>query len=367
MQQKNLKIYTEQIQKTGFLLEYKVTNILEKHDWTVINNRYYVDDVTQTSREIDILAYKTEKTKGVIFYTVLLISCKKSEKNLWAFLTRKLDSENPNINLYPVLNWTNNRYLKYFLTNTKWIEKFEDEISFVDYLENIYSIDKQVFAFQEMNKESGIVQNDRAIFDSISGLIKATAFEIDSLDKRKKEETFYNFNLISVVDTEFLELFFDEKNITPCEITNIKYLNRFIVYGKDNFYKIDFIDYKNFEPFLDNYNKLNEWNERFYSSKIDLFFENILNDKNKIEYQTEMAYKNLLPKLNSYLLILGNEKIEKITFEYYMKELRIVTNLTDDVIDRLNRHTGAKKYTLEFLKTYFRYSGDFEYSIELPF
>ena len=56
----DLSKFEESIIKTGFDLEYQVSEILRKNKWTVINNKYYVDDVQQTVREIDLIAYKTK-------------------------------------------------------------------------------------------------------------------------------------------------------------------------------------------------------------------------------------------------------------------------------------------------------------------
>lgn len=46
------------IEKTGFRLEFDISNVLSEHGWNVINNKYYVDDQQETVREIDIVAYK---------------------------------------------------------------------------------------------------------------------------------------------------------------------------------------------------------------------------------------------------------------------------------------------------------------------
>ena len=84
------------IEKTGFVLERKVSGILEKNRWNVINNRYYVDDVTGTQREIDVLAYKWCLIENITVVTTLLISCKKSEESAWVFLTRPVNVSDPN-------------------------------------------------------------------------------------------------------------------------------------------------------------------------------------------------------------------------------------------------------------------------------
>jgi hypothetical protein len=44
----NIKEIERGIEKTGFRLEFDISNILEDNGWTVINNKYYVDDLQST-------------------------------------------------------------------------------------------------------------------------------------------------------------------------------------------------------------------------------------------------------------------------------------------------------------------------------
>ena len=86
------------INTTGFVFENKVVELLRKNNWTVIGNKYYEDDLTQTVREMDILAYKNSHIdeNNVLVVTTLLISCKKNDKNSWIFFTRPSNPEDPN-------------------------------------------------------------------------------------------------------------------------------------------------------------------------------------------------------------------------------------------------------------------------------
>lgn len=43
--------YIKGIKETGFGLEYAVSKSLIQNGWTVINNKYYIDDVQGTARE----------------------------------------------------------------------------------------------------------------------------------------------------------------------------------------------------------------------------------------------------------------------------------------------------------------------------
>ena len=86
------KIESEII-KTGFVLENNVASILKSKGWTLISNRYYIDDQEESVREIDLLAYKVSNLENFQVFTALIISCKKSDANIWALLSRDLDIE----------------------------------------------------------------------------------------------------------------------------------------------------------------------------------------------------------------------------------------------------------------------------------
>jgi hypothetical protein len=92
-----LENFEKQIAKTGFPLEHKIGSLLRASGWTVINNRYYVDDQEQNVREIDLVAYKSRPVQDFRVCTTLIISCKKSEQNVWALLARKKEAYDPNL------------------------------------------------------------------------------------------------------------------------------------------------------------------------------------------------------------------------------------------------------------------------------
>ena len=362
------KKFEDNILKTGFPLEYRASKILVNHNWVVLNNRYYVDDVTQTPREIDLLAYRSKTVNDFHIHTTLLISCKKSEDNIWAFLTKDAIHNNPYYEVNPVTNWTNNRYIKYFSDKNKsWINELINTHSDKEFIRNLYLTKNNVFAFQEMAKEKGSVQNDKAIYNSISGLVKASAYELESLNKRKKENCLYNFNLITLADTDMIELKFSDTGITSKEVDCIHYVNRHIVYSKDDFFKIIFINIEEFEKYLENFNHLSEWNAKYYSGKIDEFFDDVLEDDYKIEYQKELLSEGLLESVN-WVLDFYDEKINDIDFRLSDGKLDLIVDAPDKLISVLNENNVIKRHTLYFLKNYFRFTGEYKYvRYDLPF
>ena len=104
-----------QIRKTGFVLENDVAQILRTAGWSVISNKYYVDDYEENVREIDLIAYQVAKVQHLDVYTVLIISCKKSESNVWALLSRKNNLNDPNYDWWPLHAWSNDKALAYQL------------------------------------------------------------------------------------------------------------------------------------------------------------------------------------------------------------------------------------------------------------
>jgi hypothetical protein len=54
----DLPKYLAGIQRTGFVLENAVATEFKRKGWTVISNKYYLDDVEEKAREIDLLVYR---------------------------------------------------------------------------------------------------------------------------------------------------------------------------------------------------------------------------------------------------------------------------------------------------------------------
>lgn len=198
------KIYAEGIGKTGFVLEYKVTELLRQAGWTVISNKYYEDDLVGTVREIDLVAYRMKKIQQVDVYTTLLVSCKKSETEVWALIAREMNLKDPNSNWWPLHVWSNDKALEFEISKSSTPKSFHQFAIEKGVNEALSLPAYEVFAFQEMNKTSGVPKNDTNIFASITSLIKAQAYELGALPRRKKNPSVYQFNLISVIESELV-------------------------------------------------------------------------------------------------------------------------------------------------------------------
>jgi len=161
MERKN---FETNIHKTGFVLENQIAQELKAANWTVISNKYYVDDAEETVREIDLVAYKTSKVQHFTVYTTLIISCKKSEANAWALLARDINLKDPNSDWWPLHVWSNDKALQFQLSNPGAARQYHEQVSQLGVAEAVATPMVEVFAFQEMSLKNGLPQNDRSIF-----------------------------------------------------------------------------------------------------------------------------------------------------------------------------------------------------------
>src|SRR5690606_5459650 len=111
-------------ERTGFLLEHAVAEEFRSAGWSVIGNRYYVDDVDDRTRELDLVAYRVKKFDDVGVLTGVLVSCKKDADNTWAFLTKDKPAYDPNIDWEPVHYWTDYEPLASYLAAEEWRRKY---------------------------------------------------------------------------------------------------------------------------------------------------------------------------------------------------------------------------------------------------
>ena len=144
----NIGTLSQTIRATGFVLENRVATILKSAGWTVISNKYYVDDLDDKVREIDLIAYKVADVQGFNSYTCIIISCKKSEADYWAFLSREAALLDPNFEWRPLHAWTNVPAMKYQLAGIGIGARYHDELAKLGVQEVVRQPASEVFAFR---------------------------------------------------------------------------------------------------------------------------------------------------------------------------------------------------------------------------
>lgn len=370
------------IKTTGFVFENKVVNLLRKKHWTVIGNKYYEDDLTQTVREMDILAYKSSQIdeNNVSVVTTLLISCKKNDKNSWTFFTRPSNPEDPNKEWKPLRFWTNEKRLKYSIESLKFGDKYLDGM--VDECSPIFDIpEKECFAFQEVelgtdcakcattNKKAAS-KNDSNIFSSITSLLKSQAYEMGSLDKRMKESRIYQFNLLSLSDVPGMYEVdvSDAQNLIASKIDDVNYLSSYIIKRQESFNRIRFLSYESFERTISQYDELHKYNCETLENAIKDFYDNL--DSGKLECLQQEFKEEILRKVFFYMYNQKSIEIRKIIKDAWIcfdeEIVKIIVDIDDGLLIDMQENKRLNKAITDALKKVYRYEGNF--SIEgLPF
>lgn len=362
----DLHQYEENIKKTGFPLEFRISETLRKGKWSVINNRYYIDDQSGTVREIDMVAYKTKKVQDFWIFTTLIISCKKNDENLWALLSKNIDKNDPNTDWKPVHLWTNKQSLKFILSKNDWKKNYYEYIAESGVKEALCVPEVHIFAFQEMKIDGGKTQNDKSIFGSITSLMKAQAYELSSLPKRKKDNCIYQFNLISIIDSELIRLHFEGDDITGYQIEQGHYIGRYIINREETFARIHFIKKASFANILNDYDLYHEANCSFFEKIYDSFYIDAVKDYEKRELFKEQLSQKI--KWIIYFKIKNiherMEDLKKIFLHWDNKQeiLEIGMNINEEEANILNSSSDTREAMKKLLNDIYRYKGDFKFT-----
>lgn len=367
----DLKRFSEGIRKSGFPHEYQTARTLKDEGWTVISSKYYLDDVTQTPREMDLIAYKVSTIQGFNVYTTLIVSCKKSESDVWALLSRKLDENNPNMEWWPLHLWTNNKAINYAISSPARKRQFHRDAERAGVKGVMSMPEVEVFAFQVMNASSGTVQNDKPIFDSIQSLGYAQAYELSALPDRKKAPAVYQFNLLTVVESDIVRLFFEEDNITPSLVNSEQYIARYIIQKQQTFSRINFVKASEFLSSLKNYNLVHKTNCQSFELLEREFFTDAVKDDDKTTLYIK-EFRDAVRAIWAFLFLENKETINvdelRLTWNEDKNRVDLSLNtITDEGLEFLNVDKRTGKLVKTALKNVYRYTGDFEFIDDIPF
>lgn len=363
--------FTTEIRKTGFVLENEVAQQLKAGGWTVISNKYYVDDSEETVREIDLVAYRVTKVQHLDVYTVLIVSCKKSESNAWALLARDINLKDPNSDWWPLHAWSNDKAIDFQLSQPAKARAFHESAAANGVSEALQVPEVEVFAFQEMDKSSGKPQNDKPIFSAVTSLMKAQAYELAALPSRKKAPCVYQFNLLSVVDAELSRLMFRGAEIAHSSIPTEHYLARYIIRKRDVFSRVRFIRADAFASALEDYSRLHRSNCTWFGAECDAFYVGILEDWRRKDVLIDDFKKKFELRVGWRLERQFKRAIElgrpAIYWQEASKDVRIGFDLHDDVLAFMNEDPEVRKHVGGALEAVFRYTGHFTIEFDIPF
>ena len=368
----DLKKIEENICKTGFKLEHEIASTLRAEGWSLITNRYYLDDHEESVREIDILAYKFKNVAGVSIYTVIIISCKKSESNNWALLSRNFEYNDPSAKLNPFQGYSNNAVVSYFLEQDDWAKNYYEHM-----LKKSPGIFEKpmvdIFAFQEISKEKSTCQNDKNIFNAITSLMKSQAYEINSLraNRIKNRSVFYQFNLISIIDSELVRVKFENEEIEASVIDSDDYISKYILNKKESVSRIKFLTAKKFKDSIKSYSTLHAENSSFINELDSLFFRDILHARDR----TKILLPNFKEKAKQhlwypyYVATKTTLDIEGLGIEFNKKTEEAVIEIDTSIsnIAELNGSKSCINAAKKILLEVYRYEGEVCFEVMVLF
>lgn len=363
--------FLEGIEKTGFELEYLAAEILMEDGWTVISNKYYIDDVQRSAREIDIIAYKVTQQNQVQVYTVLIVSCKKSADRSWALLSKEKNLKDPNVDWSPVTLWSNNKISKLIIDKFNWKDKYVENETLSS---ELFFPKSHIFAFQELSNKNGSPQNDKAIFNSVVSAMKSQNYEIDSLSKRKKQEAIYNFNIISLVDAPLYKINYRKNNKEIEQVKSDIYISSYIIDQKETASRIDFVNFENFTNRLNIYNLLHDHNVGFSTDIFNIYYSDCLKHEDKIkiyikDFNKEVKWKvfRIIRKdIDPEYKVIDFLDI-KWDFESDCAVIMIENDWDDEFMNDINKNSKIASIISTAFKEIYKYEGSFRFDPKFPF
>jgi hypothetical protein len=320
---------------------------------------------------MDIVAYRVRDVSEFKVFTTLIISCKKSEKNVWALLTRDRDSGDPNADWCPAHVWSNDRAISFVSGQPNWRPQYHLRARQLGVTRALAEPEVDIFAYQEMNRDSGAPQNDKPIFASVTSLMKAQSYEIDALPERKKTPSVYQFNLITVVDADLVRIRFDRSNVVATIVTDEQYVARYIIKKQETFARIHFVNIREFPLVLEDYGRLHAANATIFREDKESFFRDVLRDYEKtLVFGEEFARavgRKLTWRLRRHTA--GHAELDPVSVSWNEKEGRAKVSVatSDDCIRFLAGDIEAQQIVARALRDIYRYEGAFEFGDDIPF
>lgn len=353
-----------------------VTRMLEASGWTVDHNRYYLSDQSDVFSALDIVAVKSESVGWCDYETevntVLLISCKKPNNYAWGLLTRDKHSDDVDVKWVGTSFWTNTSYFRYQMDTQVINHDYLADLAKSKLQGSTVLADKQIFALQEIDEDSGTQNDERRIAESIHELVRARRYEMSILQDQTKHDTVFNFNLISVVDTKLLEINLMDKALDIRELREAGYVGKFVLDSGETAAGITFVEAKHFQECLDRYNKIHAANCAYVKRKDQGFYTDIVKDPKRIRYLLRVLSRRIREALHKqgYLPrvtesrdmriwnIRWDEKYEQLVIDIESSEIRPeVLNGDLELAEMLD------KVLLDIL----RYKGKFRFDLFIPF
>lgn len=290
---------------SGLLLESDVIKLFKTNGWSCISNRFYIDDQSNKSREIDLIAYKS---KELVFFDkpyritkAIIVSCKHTDSSEWVFCCEKATNELNVIQDNPLF-YSDSKIFRKMYHNNKSRAKRKEWLGRNKLLYNAKPL--IVNNFLEVKNNDGKWRRtkgskDTNIHSAIDSLIKAVSFEIYRLDKQRKSpfrKMIYDFSLFSIFDGK-MNIFDIETNDLDITYSNsFVYNNVHIIDNKQKAFSINFLTEKVLLDKMENVNNMFDLlvnnSKKFIEDSINKFIDK---DKRTMDtYEVGMVMTELL-------------------------------------------------------------------------
>lgn len=356
------------LEKTGFLLEHFASEEFQRAGWSVIGNRYYVDDVDGTARELDLVAYRIDKSEELDVVTGVLVSCKKDDKYTWAFMSKRKPPRDSNVEWEPVHYWTDVEPLASFLgSSSKWRKEYFSANKMV--YNSLFKNTRNVFATQLVSSDGTSPNNDRPIFSSISGLFKALDHELAAIPTRQSgKKRLYVFTLLTIVEAPLVEVKYHGNIGEASEVALLTYLARYMVNKREFSAHVHFVRSDKLNMFVETLSVLADHNAKYMASLVQKSFDSVRSNNAVRAHVSKKLEARLKRVLNSILKKYGYEEITQMSLSYRDNMLSINVDVYETIaIEQLNTDEQANKYTRKALREIARYKGDFHFDMDIPF
>ena len=353
------------LETTGFPLEHYVARKFAAAKWNILSNRYYIDDIDGKPRELDLIAYKVVSVGDFDLTFAVMISCKKDAENRWVFLSRDKPVSDPNQDWNPIHWWTNVGPLDALMNNSKWKREFL--LAGGRHAERWFGAERDVFASQLVSS-GGRVKNDKPIFDSISGLMKALEHEKQSLESRVSEKRLYVFLPITVADASLVEANYDSDPVQVSEADVVAVHTNYIVAQKQTTSVIHFISKLELSSTLAELNQLVQDSRSYFEGLNTSAYEAVKINPSVQKYFAKKFQDDLMWFLALSAKTISAPKIfDNVSFSYSEGTLNILLDGWLDDIEKLHLDTALNERVKKWLAQEVRFTGPFQFEAAIPF
>ncbi|RQZ52360.1 hypothetical protein DIE17_01695 [Burkholderia sp. Bp9099] len=260
--------------------------------------------------------------------------------------------------------------MNFIMKKPTWTDYYHENAEKHGVTEVMADPDYRVFALQEMangaNKkdQEGFPKGDASMFGSVMSLMKAQFYELETRGKVKRDEPrFYQFNLVSLAETQFVKLNFTEDEISAEELDIVHYVGSYIFNGKNDSSNIIFCTKKAFPRILEDFGRLHEANKIIARDKLKEFYTDVLSSPAK----TDVLLPRFREELDSeiwWMLLdwedYSSDKLQVFRGKEGDIELHLMSS-NADLIRYMNGDEHIMKGAQAALKKIYKYEGQFTF------